>query len=135
LRIRNSPVPHHLDPVLIHLSFGHNNVAPPPRKHLGPQRPVHHAQPQHGGADEREGVVRVPVGVPVARGRDEGREGEEDVEEEVDDSDKRRRAPGGGPVLRLGEVQVDKTAGDEGINPGAGVGVAGPGWLALDGGR
>jgi hypothetical protein len=96
-------------------------VSTPPWKDSRPQQPVHSSKDQHPRADKGEGVVRVAVGIPVAVWRDEWRNDEEYVEAQVDEGDREKCLPGRGPVLGFAESEVDQAAGDEGVDPGAGV--------------
>lgn len=96
-------------------------MTPDPRPHLGPQRPVKGAKEKDRNTHDGEHIVRVSVGVPVSIGGDERYEDEEEVRQQEDDNDRQVRVPAGCPVLLLAVVQVDEAAGDEAVDPGAGV--------------
>ena len=92
-------VSHHFIAISVNDSLGNENVPAEPRHNLGPNDPIHCTENKDGDANQREGIIRVSVGVPVAVGRDEWCECEENVEKQVGDCDKQVRFPGRRPVL------------------------------------
>lgn len=94
-----------------------------PGPELGPDEPVGGAKKENGNTDNGENVVGVALGVPVSNGRDEGNDSQEDVEEEEDNEDRFPAAPRGLPGVSPEEVEEDETAGNEAVDPDAGVGV------------
>jgi len=75
------PIPNNLHTFLVDNPLAHNLMPLHRRPHLGPQGPIHRAQQQHRDTHDREDIVRVTVGVPVAIRRDERHDDEEQVAE------------------------------------------------------
>ena len=64
-----------------------NLVATNSRPDLGPADPIEATKEQDTHSDNGEDVVRVPIGIPVPVGRDEGCHRQEDVGQEIKDRD------------------------------------------------
>ena len=115
-------IPNNLDPLPVHNPLRHNLVPPDGRPEFGPQPPVNRAQEQNTHAHNREDIVRIPIGpdIPISR-RDKRHNGQEGVDQEKYDRHGQPGAPAGIPVFGFLELQVDEPAGDEAVDPGAGV--------------
>ena len=120
----NFSKPDRLCPVLQNLPFHHNLVSTHSRQDFSPSSPIHHTQQKHTDTHDGENIVRVSVWVGGARGWDKGDDGEEDVRKEKDDDDGQVGMPWGCPFFGGSVVEVYEAAGDEGVYPGAWVGVA-----------
>lgn len=101
--------------------FGNNLVTAKLGPELRPAEPVEDTEQQNRDANDWEDVVWVALSVPVTIRRNEGNKREENIGGEIDNGNGKVRVPWRLPTLLLAVVEVDKTSGDKGIDPGTGV--------------
>lgn len=115
-------IPNNLGPVHIHNPLRHDLVPPHRGPELGPQRPVHATQNQNTHAHHGEHIVRIPIRPEIAVGRrDERHNRQKGIAQQEDNCHRQPGAPARVPLLFLLVLQVDEAAGDEAVDPGAGV--------------